>query len=450
MLKTFLRYIEDNNLVVNGEKIIVAVSGGIDSMTMADLFHEAHFDIAIAHCNFSLRGVESDKDEELVKKYAEANNIPFFTTSFKTKSYAHSKHLSVQMAARELRYDWFEKIRSENNYDKIAVAHNLNDNAETLLINLVRGTGLAGMSGIRPLNNNIIRPLLFASREEIEKYSKENNIAYHEDSSNSDTGYTRNKIRHLVIPVFREINPSVLQTLNETAERFTGLNEIVNSHVSEIRASLIDEKENYLLYNIPALKKLKKNRTLIFELFRIYGVTNSILPDLLKIIDGKTGGQVLTETHRIIKNRKDLIVSGLLQNNDQVITITNEEEFIKFSAVQSVKKISTGDSFEIPSDPHIACLDYSKLSYPVTIRKWMAGDYFYPLGMKQKKKLSDYFIDRKYSIIDKENIYVMESGGKIFWIIGDRIDNRFRISSSTDTALIIKTRKKAMVIKPIR
>ena len=232
MLDEFKRYIAVHNLAKAGDKILVAVSGGVDSMVMTHLFLELGYNIGLAHCNFSLRGRESDSDEKLVIKYATDHNIPFFSTRFDTKTYARKKGLSVQMAARELRYSWFEDIRMNNGFDSVAVAHNLNDNIETLIINLVRGTGLTGLTGMRPRNNNIIRPMLFATREEIMLYCKDHEIIYREDKSNAETKYTRNKIRHRVIPVLKEINPSIEMTLSETAERFAGINDLVSEYIS--------------------------------------------------------------------------------------------------------------------------------------------------------------------------------------------------------------------------
>jgi tRNA(Ile)-lysidine synthase len=354
------------------------------------------------------------------------------------------------MAARELRYKWFEEIRGKNGFDSVAVAHNLNDNIETLLINLIRGTGLAGMAGIKPLNNNIIRPLLFATRHDIQTYCEKNNIIFREDRSNADTKYTRNKIRHLIIPVIKEINPSMELTLNETAERFSGYNEIVSEYISQLREKIAEEKEHTVTFNISLLKNYLKNKAVLFELFKPYGVTNARLIDLIKVIGGKTGGQIITDTHRIIKNRKEIIVSDEDYLKETSYAIGDTEAFCIFPGISSARNVKISDTYEIPSDPHIACIDFQKITFPVFIRKWKPGDYFYPLGMKQKKKLSDYFIDNKYSRFDKETIFILESDGKIVWLIGDRIDDRFKITSSTKKGLLIKLKRKALIIKPVR
>jgi tRNA(Ile)-lysidine synthase len=441
MLIDFKKFIAENNLIKPGDRILLAVSGGIDSMVMTHLFLQLDYEIGLAHCNFFLRASESDKDEEMVRKFAAGHKIPFYSIRFETKAFAKNNGLSVQMAARELRYAWLEEIRKENRYNTIAVAHNLNDNIETLIINLTRGTGIIGLTGMRPASNRIIRPLLFAKRRDITGYCNQHRIVFREDKSNADTKYTRNKIRHLVIPVLKEINPSIETTLNETAERFTGINEIVSNYISGLRERVSEQKGELITFNISLLKEHIHNKAVLFELFKPYGITNMVLKDLMKVIEGKTGGQIFTGTHRIIKNRKEIIVSHEDNGNETFNNIKNLTGLRKIPGIASALYVDITGKFEIPSDPFIACIDSEKVTFPLIIRKWKAGDHFYPLGMKQKKKLSDYFIDNKYSRLDKEKILILESAGKIIWIIGDRIDNRFRITKSTKKALIIKSIK---------
>jgi tRNA(Ile)-lysidine synthase len=450
MISKFKKFISEYNLINPGDKILLAVSGGIDSMVMTHLFQSLDYKIGIAHCNFSLRALESDKDQEMVGLYASELNVPFYSTRFETKTFAKKNKLSVQMAARELRYQWFEEIRTKYGYDSIAIAHNLNDNIETLLINLTRGTGLTGMAGMKPVSNRIIRPLLFATRQEIMSFQIRHKIAYREDKSNADTKYTRNKIRHLIIPVLKEINPSIETTLIETAERFTGINEIVSNYIAGLRENISEEKEQFVTFKISQLKTYLHNKAILFELFKPFNITNAQLNDLVKVIGGKTGGQIITGTHRIIKNRKEIIVSDEEITDETLYTIKDIPAFCIFPGISSARFVMINQSFEIPSDPHMACIDSEKVSFPMNIRKWKAGDYFYPLGMRQKKKLSDYFIDNKYSKFDKESIYILESGGKIVWIIGDRIDNRFKITDSTKKGILIKSKRKALIIKPIK
>jgi tRNA(Ile)-lysidine synthase len=442
MLQKFKRYISHNNLLKPGEKILLAVSGGIDSMVMTHLFMNAGVSIGIAHCNFLLRQAESDKDEEIVTKFATDNNIEFFTTRFETKSYARENGVSVQMAARELRYRWFETIRKEHRYDSIAVAHNLNDNIETLLINLIRGTGIAGLAGMKPAVNNIIRPLLFATRSEIVSYCEKHRITYREDKSNADIKYLRNRIRHQIIPLLKEINPSIESTLNESAEIFSGINEIVIDYITSLRGNLSVQGEGCTLFKAPLLIPYLKNRAILFELFRPFGISDVTVDDLINIVKGKTGSRLLTGSHIILKNRSQLVVSPLSVKHDSDRIILKPADLKIIDEIESVKSVRVSDSFIIPEERSTACLDAGKLSFPLIVRKWHPGDYFYPLGMKNKKKLSDYFTDKKYSLIDKDNSLIIESDSKIVCILGDRIDNRFRITKDTKKALIIKAGKK--------
>jgi len=438
MLNAFLNFIEDNRLIKKNDKVLLAVSGGIDSMVMTDLFIKSGIKIGIAHCNFTLRAEESDKDEELVRKFAAHHNVPFYSQRFDTKSFSKEKRISIQMAARNLRYSWFEEIRSKNGYDTVAIAHNLNDNIETFLINLTRGTGIGGLSGMKKKSYRIIRPILFASRQSIEEYCRIWQISYREDSSNAETKYTRNKIRNLVLPLLKEINPSIEATLNETTERLSCINDIFSDYLNSIKTKLYKYNNSIIVLTISHLQPFLHNSAVLFELFRPFGIYSATLSDLVNIIQGKTGGQLFTETHRIIKNRKEIIISGKFEKEDEITVINTLKELRKNQYICSVRTAMLSDNFCIPTNREIACIDIQKISFPLILRKWQHGDFFYPLGMDHKKKLSDYFIDRKFSVLEKERTLVLESEGKIAWIVGERLDNRFRITSLSKKALIIK------------
>jgi tRNA(Ile)-lysidine synthase len=441
MFEEFLSYIRKNNLFKRQDRLLLAVSGGIDSMVMSHLFLKLGTDIGIAHCNFCLRDKESDKDEELVKKHAYENKIPFNSIRFNTKEHAAKNGISIQMAARDLRYEWFEKIRLENHFDLIAVAHNLNDNIETMLINLTRGTGLTGLSGMKPASNRIIRPLLFASRKKIEEYCSDYHITFREDKSNAETKYTRNKIRHLIIPILKEINPSLEETLNDTAERLSGIDEIVSGYINSIRSQTSIRKGTTTVFDVEKFKIYLKSKALIFELFSPYGVTGLATGDLVRLMTGKTGKQIFTKTHRILRNRDELIVSPLVTHSQDYYEINGVEDLLKVPGIKSAGIIYAGPGYRIPRKKSVASIDSEKIKFPLIIRGWKRGDFFYPLGMKQKKKLSDYFIDRKYSLVKKENALILESEGKIVWIIGERIDERFKVTDSTTGILKIESSK---------
>lgn len=443
MIEEFRKYIEENSLISKSDKVLLAVSGGIDSMVMAHLFLSGRHNVGIAHCNFNLRGSESDKDEIFVRNFALDHNTPFYSERFDTTGFATEKGISIQMAARELRYRWFEEIRVKHNYDSISVAHNLNDNAETFLINLTRGTGIAGLTGMKPKHRFIIRPLLFASRAAIVNYSNLNNIDYREDESNSQTKYTRNKIRHIILPQFREINPSFDTTITDTAERLSEINEIVTEHISEIREKVSVQRLGTIVFRINMLQGLSPKRTILYELFRPYGISKGQLDDVISLIDAKTGTRLITAGYRLLKNRKELIVTHSGDDSEGNVEIETVKDFLKYPGCISAEIIKVRPDLTIPESSNIACLDADRISFPMLIRKWKHGDSFYPLGMKQKKKLSDYFIDRKYSIYAKDCCRILESEGRIAWIMNDRIDNRFRITSTTKNALFIEVRSSA-------
>jgi tRNA(Ile)-lysidine synthase len=440
MIEEFRKYIEDNKLINHSDRILLAVSGGVDSMVMAHLFINSKIKIGIAHCNFNLRGTESDEDESFVKNFASSYKIPFYCERFDTTGYASEKGISIQMAARELRYRWFEEIRSKYDFASVSIAHNLNDNIETFLINLTRGTGIAGLTGMKPKHKNLIRPLLFASRAAIMEYMTRNKVLYREDRSNADTKYTRNKIRHSILPVLKDINPSVETTLNETAERLSEIHEIISGIINDVRNKVSKHKDSLIVFKAGELNSLTPKRTILFELFRPFGISTGQLDELISLIDGKTGGQIYTQSHRFIKNRKEILVSPRNNDTKGYFEIKEIDDFRKVPLVVSASFANVTEQFEIPLSSNIACLDARKISFPLIIRKWNPGDSFYPLGMKEKKKLSDYFIDNKYSILDKENCHILESEGKIVWIMGDRIDNRFKLTNSSKKALIIEVK----------
>ncbi|MFN8242300.1 MAG: tRNA lysidine(34) synthetase TilS [Bacteroidales bacterium] len=438
MKEEFLKYISESGLFTTEDGTLLAVSGGIDSMVMTHLFNHLGNMKGIAHCNFQLRGNESDEDELFVKAVAKELGMPFYSVRFDTAGYSSEKGISIQMAARELRYRWFEEIRSDKGYRYVALAHNLNDNVETFLINLSRGTGIAGLTGMKPLHGSLLRPLLFASREEISRYQKENKIPYREDRSNSETKYTRNRIRHIILPQLREINPSFDITITETATRLNEIAELAAAHLVLIGEKVQRRDGKRVVFNIKQLLKLDSLRTVLFELFRVYGVSGPMVRDLVKLLKARSGAVLITDSHKLIKDRTELIILPVDSREDPGLVINNMAELKMHKKIFTANLKRKSKSFTIPASSDTACFDFGKIKFPLTIRKWKKGDYFYPFGMKGSKKLSDYFIDRKYSIDKKENCLIFESDGKIIWVGGDRIDNRFSISDETKEILTLK------------
>ena len=438
MLADFLKYAGDNSLFKTGSRILLGVSGGMDSMVMTHLFLAAGYTTGIAHCNFCLRGEESDLDEELVRNFADNKGIPFYSKRFDTIGYSKSHGVSVQMAARDLRFEWFDKIREENSFDCIAIAHNMNDSIETMLINLTRGTGLTGLTGLKPSSVRVVRPLLFAPRSRISEYCNAHRIPFREDRSNLESKYTRNKIRHLVIPVLREINPSIEHTLSATAESLGGLDMILNEYISGLRKQITVSCDPVIVMDAAKVLELTANKALIFELFSPYGITRATSDNFTDVVHGGSGGQIITPTHRIVKNRNELIIAPVGPVNKTLLVINSPGDLLNLPGVKSVEAIDFIQGDDIPDDRHIAYLDFAALRFPMTVRNWESGDHFYPLGMDGKKKLSDYFTDRKYSLLEKEKVLLLVSSGNIVWIIGERIDERFRVTGSTAKVLRIE------------
>ncbi len=436
---SFTDFISSNQLLTGTDNVLLAVSGGIDSMVMANLFLKTDNTIGIVHCNFQLRGTESDIDEKFVREFAENSNIPFYVKNFDTEEYAEEKKVSIQMAARDLRYEWFEKIRVTEGFDYIALAHNKNDILETVLLNIARGTGLKGMTGIKKKSGNIIRPLLSATRNEITQYADDNDLFYREDSSNVQIKYKRNKIRHQIIPEFEELNPDFIDSFSQTINQIEEAYEIFENMVKKKKELTVTEIGDKTLIDIFKLRNLSNKATYLYEFLRPYHFPSQIIPDIIESLDGISGKQFLSSTHRLIKDRNHLIITPQKKDTTEKYYIDKETKELTLPIRLFFRKFSSKPNLKIPHSPDIAWVDASILEYPLILRKWKAGDYFYPLGMQDPKKLSDFFIDEKLSLIEKENSWILTSGDKIVWVLGKRIDDRFRVEKETNEILEIKT-----------
>ncbi len=366
------------------------------------------------------------------------HNIKLFKKSFDTSVYAIDKGLSTQMAARELRYEWFEEIRSANGFDIVATGHNLNDSIETILINLSRGTGINGLTGIKEKSGHIIRPLIFATREMIDEYAVKNAVEYREDSSNIQAKYTRNKIRHKIIPVLRQINPSVLHSIAETSEYLKSANSIYRQAIETKKDLLVRHTGSSAIIEINEIKKLEPLEAWIYELFEEWGFGRGQINDIISVIDAPSGKQLFSDTHIITKDRDSIIISPEDPEERKEVIIRSTADFSRAGGPVEKASLIPVRNFVLIKDPGYACLDAGLIHYPLIIRNWKEGDYFYPLGMKGKKKVSDLLIDMKVPVPDKKNISVLEMDGEIIWVIGIRIDNRFRVSDSTEEVLLLK------------
>ncbi len=431
MKTTFLQFIESNELFKSNDNILLAVSGGIDSMAMCHLFQESGLIFGVAHCNFSLRGKESDEEQIFVKSFCENNNLPFFTINFETSKFAVDNKLSIQMAARDLRYNWLEETRRENGFKFIATAHHLDDQIETIFINLLRNTGIAGLHGISVKNNYIIRPLLFAYRKDIEDFVKTNKILFRTDSSNNSDKYRRNYIRHQIIPAFEHLNSDFRKVVNNNIIRFRNTEIIYKKHIKEISDKLLETDGDKITISIKALLLLNPINHYLYELISPYGFSETNCEQISKSLKGISGKQFFSPTHRIIKNRNELIITSIALENNIQTEIIDETDYVNKPLELNFKTFIKTKEFKINSNKSFAQLDFDKLKFPLTIRKWKLGDSFTPLGMNKQKKLSDFFSNNKLSIVDKENVYLLCSAKDIAWVIGYRINDNFKISLFT-------------------
>lgn len=437
MLDRLKSYLEENKLCKSGDRVLLAVSGGIDSVVMAHLFREADYDCAVAHCNFQLRGKDSESDEAFVRLLGASLEMPVYVTRFDVEETVKEEGISVQMAARELRYTWFEELLNDYSYDLVATAHNENDSVETFFINLSRGTGIRGLTGISPVNGKIIRPLLFATRKDIIAYAEQKQFKFREDASNLDTKYRRNKIRHDVIPVMEQINPGFTETMSLNMERLTEVFGIYKHAVKLAREELFEEGSSRITIDIGKLSSLSPRRTWFYELFSPFGFTRSQCEGIEQIMDAKPGRRSISTTHQLFKDRDSLILIQSTQESFERYYLDGPDNGSSLPFPMDVEVIDRDELEKIPSDPNIACLDHDEIQFPLTIRHWLHGDYFYPLGMNQMKKLSDFFVDNKISVPEKESTWILASGKKIVWIMGHRIDHRFRITEKTTKVLLL-------------
>ncbi|WP_372753732.1 tRNA lysidine(34) synthetase TilS [Labilibaculum sp.] len=431
MLRKLIHFVEEEKLFYRDEKLLVAVSGGVDSVVLLDLLCTMEVECAVAHCNFHLRGDESDGDYEFVKRIAMERNLAFYSKDFETKEYANANKISIEMAARELRYHWFEQLRELSGCSYIAVGHHADDVAETLLINLARGTGIHGLSGIKSKLGKIVRPLLLFTRKELLEYAKENSLDFREDSTNSETDYVRNKIRHQVMPVLEEINPAIRSTMTENVQRFREVEQIYNSVIDEKRLNLVLNREDELMISIPKVKELFAPVSHLFELLSPYGFHHRDVRKIAESIHGISGKLFYSSSHQLLRDREYLILSERRKSNKHEYLISEEETKMGQPIELKISFLDRTPAFRFPTRSNIACLDANQLKFPLKLRKWKKGDSFHPIGMKGRKKISDFFIDQKFSIQDKQDTWLLVSGNRIVWIVGYRMDDRFKITDKT-------------------
>ncbi|MBQ8958810.1 MAG: tRNA lysidine(34) synthetase TilS [Bacteroidales bacterium] len=430
MLDRFQAYINRCDLLAEGEKVVLALSGGSDSMVLADFLLKSKVDFVVAHCNFHLRGEESDGDEHFVRNFAEENDIRCFVKHFETERYAAEQGVSIEMAARDLRYAWFEELRQHLGYDKIAVAHHADDQAETFFINLLRGAGLNGLKGMRPQNGAIIRPLLWASREEIHQYAVENQILWRDDHTNAESVYLRNKIRNQLMPVFDELQPEARQGLYKSLAHLSSENELYRELVKE-KLSHIVKKEGEI-QTLP-----HTSFQLLFEWLRQYGFNTDQCHFIFEALETGVGNKYFSPTHQLVIGRNELQLSEIKSVVDEEIQIGTGEECIEKPIKLRFSRIEKTADFVINKSTNVAMLDADKIRFPLILRHWRHGDRFHPLGMKGSKLLSDFFVDQKFTESQKESVWILTtSESDILWVVGHRIDDRFKVTNSAKNVFV--------------
>ncbi|MGV8139841.1 MAG: tRNA lysidine(34) synthetase TilS [Mangrovibacterium sp.] len=437
MIETIRSYINTEKLFISGDKIVLAVSGGVDSMVMLDLFQQMRVDFVVAHCNFQLRGVESDGEETFLRDYCGEERIELFVKHFDTREYAALTGISVEMAARKLRYNWFFELLDQLSFQYVATAHHLDDLVETMLVNLSRGTGIRGLSGIQPRNGKIIRPLLGVNREQILTYATEHHINYKNDSSNDELLYQRNVIRHQIVPLFEEINPAFRKNAVRTACILRETEQIYLQKIDEMRQTVEEQQGTNRLFSIDKLRLLQPLNSILFELFYPFGFNAQQIHEMIGAFDAEAGKIFLSATHRIVKDRSHFIVTPLGNDNSSRFYIEEDQKELVWPVSLHFERIPRDAAFRFSRSPLVADLDYDLLQFPLLMKKWESGEYFQPLGMSGFKKISDFFVDEKLSIPEKESVWIVYSGQKVVWITGKRIDDRFKITLKTKRVLRI-------------
>jgi tRNA(Ile)-lysidine synthase len=439
MLQRFCQYITQNQLFLPSDKILLTVSGGIDSVVMAHLFQQTAFNFAIAHCNFNLRGKESDEDEKFVSELAGKYHVKFYNTRFNTGEFASQNGISIQMAARELRYEWFYQLIKQEGFDYFATAHHLNDVIESVLLNLSKGTGVHGLIGINRKAEKAIRPLLDFSRDEIISYASEKNLFWREDSSNSSSKYQRNFIRNEVVPLLKKINPSLEQTFQESIEKIRSAEKIFSQSIEQIKNKICHFKGEDLYINIQELEKESESGLILLEILGVFGFTYTEIKNLLHSI--QVGKRIESVTHVAVRDREDFIVSPNKKHVDQNWKISKDSNKIQTSEeLLSFRQLKLQD-WKLNKSSEYCYLDLNNLQFPLTVRNWKEGDWFIPFGLGQKKKVSDLLVDLKIPFSHKKAVKVLVSGESIVWIIGYRSDDRYKITEQTRDILEVKVEK---------
>jgi tRNA(Ile)-lysidine synthase len=437
MIELFQKYIKEKELFTTESYVIAAVSGGLDSVCLCHLLHTAGYKFAIAHCNFGLRGAESDQDQEFVSQLAQKYQVSFFNKSFSTTTFAEEEKMSIQMAARKLRYDWFYELATQQNADKILTAHHKSDIAETLLLNLSRGTGIAGLHGIRPNQGLLARPLLFASRDDLQTVVNNEQLKWREDRSNESPKYKRNFIRHKIIPLFKEINPNFENTLESTIEKIALTEAVFDEQIEVYKKQYLSQNHDHWKLTLDNWSDKIQAPIILYELLKPFNFSYEQCKSIVSVLSQNSGRIIESNTHKLVKDRTSLIITVknpapptlYIEHNTETLVWENQKLVIqKFDA----------KTYKINPDKNIAAFDLDTLTFPLELRTWQQGDWFVPLGMKNRKKISDFMIDSKIPLNLKDYLKVISNKTGIIWIVGQRLDDRFKIRNNTKNILELR------------
>jgi len=434
MLKKFKQHLHQNFPFLEDGKLLIAISGGVDSVVLAHLCSQLNLNFSLCHCNFNLRGQESNDDEAYVKELAKNLKVPVYTTSFETEKYATKNKVSIQVAARELRYAWFYELLEKKDYEYVLTAHNTDDNLETFIINLTRGSGLEGFTGIPRINNKAVRPLLAFSRDDITLFAIKNEIDWREDKSNASIKYIRNKVRHKVIPILKEINPHVLESFQNTLEYLNESQSIINDATKNISQKIVSYEHNLLKLNCKKLNELPNKKAYLYQLLHTFGFT--AWNDVVDLVSGQPGKQVFSKTHRLLKDRNFLILTTTNESLTEKGPFLIKETSAEISHPIKLTILNTADS--TPENKHQIIINKDLVTYPLSLKKWRHGDAMHPTGMTGSKKISQLFKDKKLSLLDKEKIWLLaDAKDHIIWVIGLRQDRRFTADKTATNRLKI-------------